>query len=335
MLKPGTRAAGRRKTLTDRYGRTITYLRLAVTDRCNLRCTYCMPAEGVVSLHHSDILTFEEMQRLVSLLVSAGVSKVRLTGGEPFVRKGLLPFMQRLSDIPALHSLHITTNGVETAPIIPRLQAMKLAGVNLSLDTLRPERFQRITRRNRFADVQASLHALLKSTIPLKINTVVKFGLNDDEIGDIASLARRHPVQVRFIEEMPFNGGKTVGFTSTNHRIERRLQSIFPSMKKEGQHGTAQTWSVPGFRGRIGVISGAERTFCGSCNRLRITADGTLKTCLYDDGVLDLRSLLRSGAADEEILAAIKQAVFHRYADGHAAEGAHKNKKSSMSQIGG
>ncbi|NOY58429.1 MAG: GTP 3',8-cyclase MoaA [Calditrichaeota bacterium] len=323
-------------TLADRFGRTITYLRLAVTDRCNLRCTYCMPTEGVVSLNHSDILSWEEMECLVRLLAGIGVSKVRLTGGEPFARKGVLPFLLRLSNIPDVKQLHITTNGVETAAHIPQLESMNLTGVNLSLDTLVPDRFARITRRSRFTEVQHTLAALLQSTIPLKINTVVQFGLNDDEIGEIAMLAKSHPIEVRFIEEMPFNGLVGETFACTNHWIERRLQSLFPGLQRnESQAGTASLYQVPGFQGQIGVISGAERTFCGSCNRIRITADGQLKTCLYDGGVLDLRKLLRTGATDDDIVSAIRQAVLRRFVDGHAAEQVHPSDKKSMSQIGG
>lgn len=319
--------------LTDRQGRHINYLRLAVTDRCNLRCTYCMPADGVVSLNHSDILTFQEMFRLVTLLSPMGVTKVRITGGEPFVRKGLLPFLQRLHTVEGIGSLHITTNGVETAPHIPLLEKMNI-GVNLSLDTLRPERFQQITRRARFEQVQETLNQLLTSSIKLKINSVIQFGTNDDEIGDLARLAMDNNVDVRFIEEMPFNGRHAID-VPTNHWIEQRLVHEFPGMGPEGKSGTAQIYDVPGFRGRIGIISGAERTFCGSCNRLRITADGRLKTCLYDDGVLDLRSMLRSGASDEEIAAAIRHAVVNRHANGYEAERAARQQKSSMSQIGG
>ena len=331
----GKAAVGASSALTDRFGRTITYLRLAVTDRCNLRCTYCMPAKGVVSLNHAEILTFEEMARLVRLLVRFGVRKVRITGGEPFVRQGLVAFLGRLSAMADLDELHLTTNGVETADYIPQLEALGLAGINLSLDTLDAEKFKRITRRDRFAEVRRSLDALLRSTIPLKINTVVKFGLNDDEIFDIASLAREHPIHVRFIEEMPFNGDGRMALPATNHRIEKRLKALFPGIVPEAPKGTAQLFIVPGFCGRIGIICGVERTFCHTCNRLRITADGTLKTCLYDRGVLDLRALLRRGATDQEIGAAIRQAVHGRPIDGHAAELTNHRGKTSMVQIGG
>ncbi|OON66978.1 GTP 3',8-cyclase MoaA [Hymenobacter sp. CRA2] len=330
--------------LFDNHGRPLEYVRLAVTDRCNLRCFYCMPEEGIQYLPKRELLSYEEMERLVSILAGLGVRKVRLTGGEPFVRRDLVPFMERLSQIPGIEELTLTTNGVLTAPHVPALARMGVRSVNLSLDTLDRTRFARITRRDELPRVLDTLYALLAADIRVKINAVVMDGQNTEDLLPLAELTRELPVDVRFIEEMPFNGGSHEATPATlpwNHRrIHEHLEQHFGALVPEaGRPGdTAAHYAVAGHQGRLGIIAAYSRTFCGSCNRIRLTAEGGVKTCLYDQGVLDLRALLRSGATDDEIRQALTQAFRHRAANGFEAEQrrpVHQLSFESMSTIGG
>ncbi|UYZ62436.1 GTP 3',8-cyclase MoaA [Hymenobacter weizhouensis] len=329
--------------LYDNHGRPLEYLRLAVTDRCNLRCFYCMPEEGIQYLPKRELLTYEEMERLVRLLTGLGVRKVRLTGGEPFVRRDLVPFMARLAALPGLTDLSLTTNGVLTAPHVPELARLGVRSVNLSLDTLDRTRFHRITRRDELPRVLDTFYALLATGIQVKINAVVMDGQNTEDLVPLAELTRDLPVEVRFIEEMPFNGGSHAAPTAIpwNYRrirehLEQHLGPLLPVPVPAG--ATASEFSVVGHLGRIGIIAAYSRTFCGTCNRIRLTAEGGLKTCLYDQGVLDVRALLRSGAPDELIVEALTSAFRHRAADGFEAEQRrplHQLSFESMSTIGG
>lgn len=324
--------------LTDHFGRTLNYLRIAVTDRCNLRCTYCMPAEGVPFLEHEKIMRFEEILHVVRLLLASGLKKVRITGGEPLVRKGVVSFLKELRRLSPQLKIHLTTNGLLLADHLSELEALHLNGINLSLDTLNPVKFEKITRRDGFTKVWDGLQQVLKSPIPLKLNMVVQRGLNEDEIVPMAELARNHAIEVRFIEQMPFDGlSQRVENPLTGHEILEILQHAFHFLQyEESLNSTAQLFSVPGFKGKLGIIAGYSRTFCSTCNRLRLTSTGLLKTCLYDVGRVNLRDLIRSGADDEEILAAIRQAVANRHRDGFEAEDENLLKnKQSMAQIGG
>jgi cyclic pyranopterin phosphate synthase len=324
--------------LVDNHGRAITYIRMAVTDRCNLRCVYCMPAEGIPVLQRGEIISLEELERLARLLVALGITKIRITGGEPFVRKGLTDFLERLRAIPGLQNLCLTTNGVATAPHLKRLQDLGIAGLNLSLDTLRPDRFQAITRRAGLDSVLATMDQALALAIPLKINAVIQQGMNDDEIVPLAELARQQPIEVRFIEQMPFSGGcSAAGAGWLAEAIIAHLKACYPAMTiADGVSGTARIITIPGFTGRVGIIGAYSRTFCGSCGKLRITPAGTLKTCLYDCGALDLRHLLRQGGSDRAIQAAVVACVAQRAPNGFAAEKLHGDKiKGSMASIGG
>ncbi|HLT79631.1 MAG TPA: GTP 3',8-cyclase MoaA [Cyclobacteriaceae bacterium] len=335
MQDPGTR-------LLDNHGRDLNYLRLAVTDRCNLRCFYCMPEEGIRYLPKKELLTFEEIERLVRLLASMGISKIRLTGGEPFVRTDLMVLIRRLTEIPGIRDIHITTNGVLTAPLVPELKALGIASVNLSLDTLDRERFRIITRRDSFDRVMKCFDSLLHHDIPFKINTVVMQDRNIDDIVPLASLTRDHPIDVRFIEEMPFNGEGThyPELAWTHLKIFDHLRSHFPNISKipDPAFATANHYQVPGHQGRIGIIAAFSRTFCGTCNRIRVTAQGTLRTCLYDDGTLDLKTLLRSTTDDGLVRQALLRAFGSRAIDGFEAEarrGSRQPATESMSTIGG
>lgn len=324
-------------SLIDSHGRRITYLRLAITDRCNLRCCYCRPETGVPFIPHSEILTLEEYERLVGIFAAMGVNKVRVSGGEPFSRRGCLPFLVRLRKINGLKFLHITSNGVKTARFLDELQDLRIDGLNLSLDTLNPERFRQITRRDYLDAVLQTMHGALARDIPLKINSVVLADTGDDEIMNLAELAGSFPVTLRFIEIMPFSG------TVRSERIEngnllQRLKGLFPELSECASPGptTARVFSLPGFQGKLGVIQGHSRQFCGTCNKVRVTPPGMLKTCLYDNGVLDLKDLLRGKATDREISAAIAACVRERFADGHEAERFSKRSvEPSMANIGG
>ncbi len=329
-------------TLYDNHGRPITYVRLAVTDRCNLRCFYCMPEEGIRYLPKKQLLTFEEIERLISLLASLGISKVRLTGGEPFVRNDLMQLINRISEIPGIKDLHLTTNGVLTAPHIPELKKIGIASVNLSLDTLDKSRFQGITRRDEFEPVMKTLDLLLEHEIPVKINAVVMEGKNIDDILSLVELSKNNLVDVRFIEEMPFNGegNHYPTLNWTHKKILHYIEGHYPDLQKipDGPFSTSYSYKVPGYKGSIGIIAAFSRTFCGTCNRIRVTAQGTLKTCLYDDGVLDIRQLMRAGAGDEEIKQSLINAFQSRSKDGFEAERNRKNHlpiSESMSTIGG
>ena len=323
--------------LLDSYQRSITYLRLSVTDLCNLRCRYCMPPGGIELQQRSEILSWEEMLRLVNIFVALGIRKLRITGGEPFVRKGLPDFLRLVRKSFKL-GLYITTNGVDVARFVPELKAINISGINLSLDTLNRQRFIEIARRDAFEQVLETLNAILQSGIPLKINSVVKQGFNTDDILQIARLAQHNPVEIRFIEEMPFAGSAGVGPSSWNaERITALLRSHYPAMQALAQgNATARLFRIPGYVGRVGVIASYSRQFCGDCNRVRITANGYLKTCLYDAGALDLKMLLRSGASDQEIQTRIRQCVAGRFRDGFEAFANRRTKiTESMASIGG
>ncbi|WP_345235174.1 GTP 3',8-cyclase MoaA [Hymenobacter saemangeumensis] len=330
--------------LYDQHGRPLEYLRLAVTDRCNLRCFYCMPEQGIQYMPRQELLSYEEMLRLCSLLAGLGVRKVRLTGGEPFVRRDLMPFIERLVEVPGIADVSLTTNGVLTRPHVPALARLGIRSVNLSLDTLNRERFHRITRRDELPQVLATLQALLDEGIQVKINAVVMEGQNIEDLIPLAELSRELPVDVRFIEEMPFNGGSHAATPASlpwhHQRIRQHLEQHFgaltPLPRPAG--ATAADYTIAGHTGSVGIIAAYSRTFCGSCNRLRLTPEGGLKTCLYDQGVLDTRALLRGGASDADIRAALAQAFRNRAKDGFEAEQQrplHQLSFESMATIGG
>ncbi len=328
--------------LTDNHGRKINYLRLAVTDRCNLRCFYCMPEEGIEWLSRKELMTYEEMLRICSLLVKMGVDKIRITGGEPFVRKDIMQFLTSLSVLNGLRQLTITTNGVLTAPYVPELKKLGVQSVNLSMDTLDRNKFFTITKRDELPNVLETLEQLLKHEIEVKINAVVMDGKNIDDIIPLVELTKNLPVSVRFIEEMPFNGeGNHYSHLHWHYmRILRKIQERFPAIEKlpDPLFSTSYNYHIPGHKGDVGIIAAYSRTFCGTCNRIRITPQGILKTCLYDDGVLNIKDLVREGKDDEEIADNLLYAIHHRAKDGREAELLRKEKMpvhESMATIGG
>ena len=323
--------------LIDNHGRKVDYLRLAITDRCNLRCFYCMPADGIPYLPEKNLLSWDEMERLVDVLVELGIRKVRITGGEPFLRKGLIEFLQKIRKHNDLE-IGITSNGVLLGQYLEQLVDLNVTNVNLSLDSIDPNRFKQITRRDEFEQVFHALERMIDLNFKVKINAVVMKGKNEEDLIPLAQLAQSNPVSIRFIEEMPFNGnGENI---DTIHwlQIKAKLLQNFPGMQdlpmKAGE--TAQRFSIPDFKGDIGIIAAHSRTFCGTCNRLRITASGMVKTCLYDDGVFDLKTYLRSGVSDAELKEIFVGLNQKRPVDGIEAE---KNRKvtinESMTTIGG
>lgn len=325
--------------LIDNYGRTINYVRLAVTDRCNLRCSYCMPKQGLDWLPRNDLMSYEEMLRLSSLLVSMGVGKIRITGGEPFVRKDLMPFLTALSKLDGLQKITMTTNGVLTAPFVPEFKKIGIRAVNLSLDTLDRERFISIARRDELPKVLETLEVLLQHGIEVKINTVVMESKNLVDIIPLVKLTKQLPVSVRFIEEMPFNGGdgRVPTLNWDYQRILKTIQEQFPNIQKvpDPPHSTSFNYHIPGHKGNVGVIAAYSRLFCGSCDRIRITSKGVLKTCLYDSGTVNIKDALRDGADDARLEEIIRKAVQKKARDGWEAEKKRLPVHESMATIGG
>lgn len=328
--------------LIDNHGRTINYLRLAVTDKCNLRCFYCMPEDGLNWLSRAELMSYEEMLRACTILVNMGIQKIRITGGEPFVRKDIMKLLTAIAKLDGLRDLGLTTNGVLTAPYVPRLKAIGIKSVNLSLDTLDAGRFLSITRRDEFGAVMTTLDELLKHNIQVKINAVVMEGKNTQDIIPLVQLTKDLPVSVRFIEEMPFNGDGQIHKTKMSWdyiRILQEIEEAFPQIKKiqDPAYSTAYNYHISGHSGNVGIIAAYSRTFCGTCNRIRITPQGILKNCLYDDGVLNIKDLMRSGNNDDAIKDSLLNAFNVRVKDGWEAETLVKNTgmHESMAAIGG
>lgn len=328
--------------LKDKYGRTIDYLRLAVTDKCNLRCFYCMPEEGIKFAKKDKLLSFEEMLRIISLLAKEGVRKIRITGGEPFLRKNLLYFLKALVAIEGIEKVAITTNGTLTLQYLDDLLTLGIRSYNLSIDSIDPERFYQITRRDYFPAVWQCYREMLKRGVDLKLNAVVMAEKNIEDIIPMVELGRKDEVGVRFIEEMPFNGtGNNYELLEWNYvKILAHIQQHFPIITKlrDGKNSTSMNYQVQGFKGSFGVIPAYSRTICGSCNRIRMTPQGMIKTCLYDDGVFNLRDLMRAGANDAQIITAIKVAIGEKAKDGFEAENNriwNPQVSESMATIGG
>ena len=306
----------------DSKGRKIHYLRLSVTDLCNLRCRYCMP-DGVDKLEREDILTYEEFLRLAALFARCGVDTVRVTGGEPLVRKGVEQLVKGLKAIPGIRKVTMTTNAVLLEQQLPALLEAGLDSVNISLDTLDPALFAKITARDEFAAVQAGIHAALESGIPVKLNCVPQVGVNEGELEVLAALAQDKPLQVRFIEMMPIGYGAAMPCISGPEllvRFRRRWPELAPlpgaACAALGD-GPAVYYTVPGWKGDIGFIAAVHGKFCASCNRVRLTSQGFLRPCLASETGCDLRTLLRGGAADEELLQAIRETIWSKPREHH------------------
>ena len=323
----------------DAYGRDIHYLRLSVTDLCSLRCRYCMP-EGVPKLAHGAILTYEEFLRLAALFARCGVDTVRVTGGEPLVRPGVEQLVAGLKATPGIRKVTMTTNGVRLAEKLPALLAAGLDSVNISLDTLDAETFRRITARDELAHVLEGIRAALASGIPVKLNCVPQAGVNEAELETLAALAKDNALQVRFIEMMPIGYGAAMPCISgpeLRERFARRwpeLASLSPAQEHALGDGPAVYYTVPGWQGSIGFIAAVHGKFCASCNRVRLTSQGFLRPCLASEAGCDLRALLRGGASDEQLLQAIREAVFEKPRE-HHFEDRSMPATRGMYQIGG
>lgn len=324
----------------DAYDRPIQYLRVSVTDRCNLRCVYCMPEEGVAKFSHQDILRNGEIVRIVRMAVEAGFTHIRLTGGEPLVRKGLVDLVEELAHIPGLDDLSMTTNGILLRQYAEPLARAGLRRINLSLDTLRPERFRQITRWGSLEDVLAGREAALAAGLrPVKINMVVVRGMNDDEVVDMARMTLQPDWHVRFIEVMPlgagvhWSGDGVVPSAEIRARIKEALGLLTPIYSEVGI-GPARYYRLPDAAGTIGFISAVTEHFCRFCNRLRLTSDGRLLPCLLSGATIDLRTPLRNGATDEELRALFLQAVVAK-PRGHLLSEGILTPSLPMSHIGG
>ena len=327
--------------LTDKFGRHISYLRLAVTDRCNLRCKYCMPAHGIDIVDRAELLTYKEMYRIIRVLSELGVNKVRLTGGEPFVRKNFINFLESLTFNDKLDQVNITTNGALISKYIPKLEELNINAINLSIDTLQAKKFKEITRRDVFKDILQTLEKLLASKLDLKINVVVQPGINTDEIWDFINLTKNKDLVVRFIEEMPFNGkglrqtDEIWNYNKIYSEIEKEFKDIIPLKNKRSS--TSKIFTIDNYKGSFGIIPAFTRTICNDCNRIRITATGMFKNCLFDEGVFNLRDFMRKGVSDDELKQIFIDTVHNKPENGFIAEANRKSKtvSESMSTIGG
>jgi cyclic pyranopterin phosphate synthase len=326
--------------LLDPYKRKINYLRISVTDRCNLRCRYCMPEEGIPLISHEEILTYEEMLRIVRVFASQGISKVRLTGGEPLVRKGIVEFISHLSQIKEIKDLSLTTNGILLKEFAQHLKEAGLKRINISLDSLKRERFFRITRRDDFERVWEGIEEALKVGLsPIKINMVAIRGLNEDEIESFARLTLRLPLTVRYIEYMPSGNGAEWQETDilTIPQIKIRLESIgkLTPIPSDQWDGPAKRFRIEGAVGEIGLIGAVSSHFCKECNRIRLTPDGKIRTCLFSDDEIDVREILRNGGTDQGLKERLFVALATKPERHHINTHQFKKCQRNMSAIGG
>jgi len=326
--------------LIDSHGRVHTYLRISVTERCNLRCVYCMPSQAIEPGIRDESLSFAEITRLAAIFVQLGVNKVRFTGGEPLLRRDLVKLVDRLAGIQGLDTLGLTTNGVLLAEHARALRQAGITHLNVSLDSLRPERFARITTRDFFHRVRSGIDTALEAGFPgIRMNVVIVKGFNDDELFDFVEFVRDKPICVRFIEYMPFkaNHWDSSGFLCFDRMrasIESRYQLI-PCNSGEIHDSSARQYRIEGFLGSVGFITSLSDSFCAGCNRLRLTADGRLKTCLFYPAEVSLVDPLRAGASDAEVAAVITRAVKAKPRDHPRLEELISSTERSMIEIGG
>ena len=303
--------------MTDQFGREINYARISVTDRCNLRCRYCMPECGVKKIPHAQILTLEEILRVAEIFSRLGIKKIRITGGEPLLRKNLPSLIKQIKNLRGIEQVTLTTNGVLVKNFYKKLIAAGLDGINLSLDTFDEKIFLDLTRRKFLAKVLESFQILIAENFPVKINCVPLRGVNDAEILELAALAKNNFIRVRFIELMPIgcaenSGLKGISTAEIFSLLENNFGELIPIREKNSLQGPAQYFSIKNFKGQIGFIDAMEHKFCASCNRIRLTAEGFLKTCLSFDAGLDVRNLLRCGVSDDELLKRIRETIYRK-----------------------
>jgi cyclic pyranopterin phosphate synthase len=328
------------KPLVDGHGRPIGDVRVSVTDRCNFRCQYCMPAEGLPWLNRDDLLTYEEIERLIRLLSAMGVHDVRLTGGEPLVRKELWRLVEKLSAIDEVRDLSLTTNGYLLERQVEDLVRAGLKRINVSLDSLAPDRFFQLTRRDSLQQVLDGLAAAQRhpELRPIKVNVVALRDFTEDEVVRFAEFARQEPYVIRFIEFMPLDADRTWSRDRVlpNEDVRRMIDAVYP-LEPVGRerHGTSRRWRFADGKGEIGFISPVTEPFCGDCNRIRLTAEGELRTCLFSLHETDLRGPLRSGATDAELEAIVRDAVWRKELKHHVNDPGFVQPARTMSRIGG
>lgn len=332
--------------MLDKFKREINYLRVSITDRCNLRCVYCMPKEGVSLIGHEDILSYEEMLRIIRIARKLGIVKVRVTGGEPLVRRGVTEFLAALGKL-GLEDISLTTNGILLESLAEPIRKAGVGRINVSLDSLDPEKYTRITRGGDLAAVLRGLEQADRAGFsPIKINVVTVKGFNDDEAIQFARLTMGKPYEIRFIELMPIGGknDNTDKYVSNDELMERiagvgRLLPVEGGKQGKSLDGPARRFRLEGARGIIGFISPISHNFCHACNRLRLTADGGLRACLMVDGEIDLKTPLRKGCKDEELEQLIRQAIMGKprgqHTDGSGEDCSRRKCAREMSTIGG
>ena len=313
--------------MKDRFGRNITYLRISVTDLCNLRCKYCMPESGVKSLCHSDILSIEEIVEIVKVASKNGIKKIRLTGGEPLVRRGFINLCKQISKIDEIEDIAITTNGVYLKEMADELFENKVRRINFSLDTLIKEKYNDITRRNDFDKTMESLFYAIKKGFKVKINVVLIGGFNDDEIQDFVNLANKYDLEVRFIELMQI--GETANWSKDKFVSNKIVLEKVPELEFDGVSGVAKIYKIKGQKGRIGLISPISCSFCEDCNRIRLTSDGKLKPCLHSKDEINLE-----GLSGEELEEVFKKGIFEKPEKHHLEDGKSESARD-MNKIGG
>ncbi|CAM4223336.1 GTP 3',8-cyclase MoaA [Zobellia roscoffensis] len=326
--------------LIDNHNRTINYVRLAVTDRCNLRCNYCMPAEGINFAKNDKLFKIEELSRLSEILVSQGVDKIRITGGEPFVRKDLMVLMRNLSKMEGLNDISVTTNATLIGPYIDELKELGIKNINVSMDAINKETFEKITRRNQYDTVHNNIIRLITEGFNVRINFIALEGQNTEDILPMLELTKHYEVSVRFLEEMPFNGGskKFESIAWDYKRILSYVKEAHPDYYElpSPKTSTSINYKIPGYKGSFGVIPSFSRTFCGSCNRLRVSATGDVITCLYAQPSMNIRDIFRSEGSEEKIKESILKAIGSRSKTGFEAQEKYKGVfANSMTSIGG
>lgn len=318
--------------MKDRFGREISYMRISITDRCNLRCRYCMPEEGVGNLGHENIISFEDIERIVSAAVGLGISKFRLTGGEPLARKDTVNLVRRLAAIPGVRELTMTTNGIVLAQCAQELKDAGLSRVNISLDSLKPEIYKKITRGGDLADALAGIQAAREAGLtPIKLNMVVMAGINEDEVEDFAKWTCKEAIDVRFIELMPI--GEAAAENQKQFLSGQEILGKLPGLIPVETDGVALCYRYPEGLGNVGFINPMSCQFCDNCNKIRLTADGKIKPCLHTDQEFDLQEVLRTGDSDL-LRQALRDAVLQKEDRHYLGEGAEPIKRG-MSRIGG
>ena len=326
-------------SITDRFGRTFNYLRLAVNEYCNLRCIYCMPEEGVPFKVKEKLLTTKEIFKLIRIMTGMGVSKIRFTGGEPLLRKDIPDLIHYASEISTVDSVNLTTNGLLLPAYLEGLEQAGLTGINISLDTLNTEKFKAITRRNGLDKVIEGLDMAIKSNIgSIKVNVVAMRDFNDNEILDFAELTNENDITVRFIELMPFDAHQ-IWKTGKFYRAEQIVNDLKSQIKElnpvSGSNTEYHVFQIQGYSGKVAVIPSYTRSLCGNCNRIRITADGKLLNCLYSQIETNIRDAIRNGESNHDIKNMIRNAMTEKLRDGWTAQHQGQDQRESMTQIGG